>query len=109
MMSILDNILMVLHNMTSSRCMKNGVGFVSENLVPASESVEPNLVVQDLVHDGIHNVMDEHEDHNESTICISVPSVSSKEYLSHPGIVVFHTHVLCTCQCLTIFSWCCMF
>ena len=57
-----DNVLQGLHVMTFIRHLKCGDVFVSETLVPASEPVEPDLGVQDLVHDDVQDMMDEHED-----------------------------------------------
>ena len=94
MMSISDNIFLMLHLVSSIRRMKNGVGFVSESLVPASVSVEPDLGVHGLVHENIQDLMDDHQGGVECATCVSVPSVSKKEESSHTGIVVFPP-VLC--------------
>lgn len=57
--------------MTSSRHLKclNCAVFVSESRFAASESVEPDLDVQDLVHADIHDMMDEHEG-DECAACV---------------------------------------
>lgn len=53
--------------MLSSRHLKCGAVFVSES--PASEPVDPDISVQDLVHDDIQDMVEENANEDKCATC----------------------------------------